>query len=143
AGHGGRRGERAVHIEAQVGAVVRHRDMRPDVERERGAAERVPLAADEHLPHRTARVLVGVEAVDDSAGPLLEDNRAPGCAVGGGGATLLTVTATSAEVVVFVDGSRAVAVSLWVPFADVVVSHETEYGVVVSSSPSAIPSSLN
>ena len=57
--------------------------------------------------------------------------------------TFETVTLTGAEVVVFGAASRARAVSVWAPFAVAVVSHETEYGDVVSSAPRLFPSSRN
>jgi hypothetical protein len=41
------------------------------------------------------------------------------------------------------EGSRATAVSVWLPFAVVVVSHATLYGAAVSSAPRLAPSSLN
>src|SRR5207244_2936905 len=59
----------------------------------------------------------------------------------GGG--LFTVTLTGPEVVVLPAASRAVAVSVCVPLLAVFVSHEIEYGAVVSSAPRLAPSSLN
>src|SRR6185436_1289671 len=56
---------------------------------------------------------------------------------------LLTVTVTFVAVAVFPAASRATAVSVWVPFATVVVSQVTPYGLVVSSAPRLAPSSLN
>ena len=54
-----------------------------------------------------------------------------------------TVTVTGAEVVWLPAASRATAVRVCVPPLAVVVSHETEYGVVVSSAPPLTPSSWN
>src|SRR6185436_9888048 len=56
---------------------------------------------------------------------------------------LLTVTVTVVAVAVLPAASRATAVSVWLPFATVVVSHVTPYGLVVSSAPRLAPSSLN
>src|SRR3989442_11784762 len=56
---------------------------------------------------------------------------------------LFTVTVTADEVVVLPAASRATAVSVCVPFATVFVSHEMEYGAVVSSAARFAPSSLN
>src|SRR6266446_10936682 len=60
---------------------------------------------------------------------------------------LLTVTVTPAEVVVFPDASRAVAVSVYVPFPMPCESHESEYFVlgdsVVTSAPMLWPLNLN
>src|SRR5215831_15566300 len=53
------------------------------------------------------------------------------------------MTLTAAEVVAFPDVSVARAVSVWVPFVVAVVSHETEYGEVVSGAPRALPSRRN
>ena len=50
-------------------------------------------------------------------------------------ALLATVTVTVADVVVLPAASRATAVSVCEPLLAVVVSHETEYGAVVSSEP--------
>jgi hypothetical protein len=44
----------------------------------------------------------------------------------GGVVSLLTVTMTAVEVVEVLDASLATAVSVWLPFAAVVVVHETE-----------------
>src|SRR5205823_1235260 len=60
-----------------------------------------------------------------------------------GPAGLETVTVTAADVCVLPAASRATAVSVCVPFAAVVVSHESEYGAVMSSAPRFAPSSLN
>ena len=57
--------------------------------------------------------------------------------------SLFTVTVTAALVVRLPAASRAVAVSVWPPFAAVRVFHVTEYGGVVFSAPSAAPSSMN
>jgi hypothetical protein len=54
-----------------------------------------------------------------------------------------TVTTTAADVVVFPAASRATAVIVWLPFATVVVSHETLNGVPRSSAPILTPSRLN
>ena len=60
----------------------------------------------------------------------------------GGVRSFATVTAT--EVVLALPAaSRATAVRVWGPVAAVVVFHETEYGLVVSSAPRLAPSSLN
>src|SRR5947199_384278 len=64
-----------------------------------------------------------------------------GVVSGGGG--LLTLTVTGADVVVLPAASRAVAVSVWLPFVVVVESQVLEYGEVVSSAPRFAPSSLN
>src|SRR5438034_60042 len=56
---------------------------------------------------------------------------------------LFTVTVTGDDVVVLPAASRAVAVSVCVPFVAVFVSHEIEYGAVVSSALRLAPSSLN
>ena len=55
----------------------------------------------------------------------------------------VTVTGTETEVAVLAETSRATAVSLWGPFAAVVVFQVTEYGGVVSSVPRIVPSSMN
>src|SRR5437762_538202 len=57
--------------------------------------------------------------------------------------SLLTVTATAADVVVLPAASRATAVSVWLPFVAVVVFQETEYGEAASSAPRLAPSNLN
>src|SRR5437899_2282552 len=55
-----------------------------------------------------------------------------------------TVTVTEADVVVLLAASRATAVRVWLlPLAAAVVSHEAEYGAVVSSAPRGAPSSRN
>ena len=60
------------------------------------------------------------------------------------GAALVTVTVTAGlEVVVLPAASRATAVTVWVPLATVVEFHDTEYGAVVSSAPTLVPSTLN
>src|SRR5262245_37076249 len=83
--------------------------------------------------------------------PVVPDTVAPeagevtltvGGAVSGGGA-LLTVTVTTAEVVLLPAASRAEAVRVCVPFPTVPVFQETEYGALVSSAPSATPSRKN
>src|SRR6478609_2760885 len=56
---------------------------------------------------------------------------------------LLTVTVTVADVVLLPAASRATAVSAWLPFVTALVSHEAEYGDVVSSDPRLVPSTLN
>jgi hypothetical protein len=61
----------------------------------------------------------------------------------GGVKSLLTVTVTAVEVVLLPAASRATAVNVWVPLATVVVSHVIEGGLVVSSAPRLLPSSLN
>src|SRR5262249_5394634 len=63
--------------------------------------------------------------------------------VGGVESTLLTVTDTGADVVLFPAASRATAVSTCAPFAAVVVFHETLYGAAAASAPRFAPSSLN
>jgi hypothetical protein len=60
-----------------------------------------------------------------------------------GGELFDTVTVTAVEVVVFPAASRALAVRECEPLATVVVFHEVEYGEVVSSAPSAVPSRKN
>src|SRR5207248_1795196 len=62
---------------------------------------------------------------------------------GGVVSAFATVTLTLAAVAVFPAASRATAVRTWTPSATVVVFHEIEYGAVVSSAPSGVPSSLN
>src|SRR5207247_1366388 len=59
------------------------------------------------------------------------------------GAVLETVTVTVADVAVLPAASRATAVSVCVPFGAVVVSHESEYGAVMSSAPRFAPSSVH
>src|SRR5438045_3371345 len=54
-----------------------------------------------------------------------------------------TVTVTVAAVVVLLAASRAIAVSVCDALLAVVVSHEIEYGAVVSSAPTFAPSSRN
>lgn len=54
-----------------------------------------------------------------------------------------TVMVVDDVVVLFPAASRAVAVRVWVPFADPVVIQDVEYGGVVSSAPRLTPSSLN
>src|SRR5437870_2802092 len=56
---------------------------------------------------------------------------------------LLTVTVTDDDDVVRPPASRAIAVSVWLPFEAVVVFQTTEYGAAVSSAPRLIPSTLN
>ena len=60
-----------------------------------------------------------------------------------GGLTLDTVTVTAVDVLRFPAASRAMAVSECEPLLAVVVSHETEYGAVVSSAPRFAPSNWN
>src|SRR5262249_44185789 len=62
---------------------------------------------------------------------------------GGGGATLDTVTATGLDVNCSPSTFRATAVSVCEPLLAVVVSHETEYGALVSAAPRLAPSSRN
>src|SRR5206468_10127986 len=57
--------------------------------------------------------------------------------------SLSTVIVTGAEVVRLPAPSRATAVRLCDPLLAPVVSHEIEYGAVVSSAPRLAPSSLN
>src|SRR5688572_20761618 len=59
------------------------------------------------------------------------------------GLPLLTVTETAALIVRLPAASRATAVSVWLPFGAVVVSHVVENGAVVSSAPRSPPSRLN
>ncbi len=63
--------------------------------------------------------------------------------VGGVLSGLLTVTVTVVDVCVLPAASLATAVSAWVPLPTVVVFHEIEYGAVVSSAPTLVPSTLN
>src|SRR6266850_7129515 len=58
-------------------------------------------------------------------------------------ATFETVTATVPDVVVLPAASRARADSVCAPFATVTVFQLSEYGAVVTSAPSAAPSSRN
>ena len=60
-----------------------------------------------------------------------------------GPALFATVTLTGAAVLVLPAASRAIAVSVWPPFATVVVVQLTEYGGVVSSWPRLEPFNLN
>jgi hypothetical protein len=62
---------------------------------------------------------------------------------GGGMTTLFTVTETAVEVLVFPAVSRATAVRTCEPLEVLVLSKETEYGLVVSSLPRLVPSNLN
>src|SRR5207245_593662 len=57
--------------------------------------------------------------------------------------SLKTVTVTAAAVVILPAASRAIAVSVCDALLAVVVSHEIEYGAVVSSAPTFAPSSRN
>ena len=84
-------------------------------------------------------------AVADTVTALPETVPAAGAVIETVGAvvSLLTVTATPVEVVVFPAASRATAVSVWLPFEAVVEFHVIEYGVAVSSAPRLTPSSLN
>src|SRR5439155_24167118 len=50
---------------------------------------------------------------------------------------------TADEVVIFPAASRATAVMLWAPLVTLVVFHIRSYGAVVSSAPTALPSTLN
>ena len=56
---------------------------------------------------------------------------------------LLTVTLTMVDVVVLPAASRATAVNPCEPLPAVVVFQEIEYGAVVSSAPTFVPSTLN
>src|SRR6059036_1204799 len=60
----------------------------------------------------------------------------------GGIASFATVTVTLA-VCGLPAASRAVAVSTWVPFRAVALSHGTAYGSAIRSAPKSAPSSLN
>ena len=57
--------------------------------------------------------------------------------------SLETVTETAVEALVFPAASLAIAMRDLEPLVDSVVSHEMEYGEVVSSAPRFTPSSLN
>src|SRR3954469_9608963 len=96
-----------------------------------------------HAPLATVPLLPVPErsasAVPEPALKLYEATRP----VGGGGAVFDTVTVTAAAVVGLPAASRATAVSVCDPFAAVVVSQETLYGVAVSSAPRFAPSRLN
>src|SRR5437879_2641872 len=61
----------------------------------------------------------------------------------GGVVSLNTVTVTAAEVVRLPAASRATAVSVCEPLLAVVVFHDIEYGVAVSSAPRLAPSNRN
>ena len=61
----------------------------------------------------------------------------------GGVVSFDTVTVTPAEVVRLPAASRATAVMVCEPLLELVVFHETEYGVAVSSAPALTPSSWN
>src|SRR5580765_1235229 len=76
----------------------------------------------------------------------------PGCAhlvwksvlpIGGEDTEVETLIVTGVEVVLFPAASRAIAVSVWLPFAITVVSQDTEKGEDVTSAPKLFPSSLN
>src|SRR5436190_3465196 len=62
---------------------------------------------------------------------------------GTAGPELLIVIFTGAETVELLAPSRATAVMTWVPFVALFVSHEIEYGAVVSSAAIATPSRRN
>src|SRR5262249_53360967 len=62
---------------------------------------------------------------------------------GGVDATLVTVTVTAADVVWLPAASRARADSVWLPFVVPVEFHAIWYGAVVTSVPTAAPSSRN
>jgi hypothetical protein len=81
--------------------------------------------------------------VPDTVAPFAGDVTLTVGGVVSGGGPLDTVTVTAAEVVVLPAASRATAVSVWEPLLEAVVSTEIEYGAVVSSAPSAIPSPKN
>src|SRR5947209_1137505 len=72
-----------------------------------------------------------------------EPSSNPYAATRPGTATLLTVTVTDADVVVFPAPSRARAVRTWVPFEAATELHATEYGAVAASAPSRLPSRKN
>jgi len=67
----------------------------------------------------------------------------PGAVIATVGGALSTVPVTVADVVWFPAASRATAVRVCDPLLAVAVSHETEYGAVVSSAPRLAPSTLN
>jgi hypothetical protein len=68
----------------------------------------------------------------------------PGGVVSAGGTPELEiVTVTTGEVARLPAPSRASAVSVWIPFATLVVSHAIVKGPLRSSAPTATPSSLN
>src|SRR5438445_8092308 len=73
--------------------------------------------------------------------PVIDD--AAGAAMIGGVRSFATMTVTAGDVAVLPAPSRAVAVSVWLPFATVFVSQDTEYGAPVTSAPKVAPSSLN
>ena len=56
---------------------------------------------------------------------------------------LATVTVTDADVVLRPAASRATAVTAWLPLATLDDDHVTEYGALVSSAPTATPSTRN
>src|SRR6266513_2054911 len=62
---------------------------------------------------------------------------------GGGGDVLDTVTVTGSETNRIPTAFRATAVNVWNPLLVVVVSQETEYGSLASSSPRLAPSTWN
>ena len=75
---GERVGERAVHVDAKRGAVVRRREVRPLVGGERGGRlHALVVAADEDVAARPVAGRGGVEPVHEVVGLLLEDDRAP------------------------------------------------------------------
>src|SRR3989344_1461004 len=81
-------------------------------------------------------------AVERTRRPWVACTRSPLWNVGG--VTILsTVTPTGLEVVAFPAASRATAVIVCGLFAKVLVFHLIEYGVVVASAPTFVPSTLN
>jgi hypothetical protein len=91
------------------------------------------------LSEAEALTVVVPETVAPEAGEVM---LTVGGVVSGGGA-FDTVTVTAAEVVELPAASRALAVRECEPLVAVVVFHEVEYGEVVSSAPSAVPSTKN
>ena len=91
-------------------------------------------------PTLSAAVAATATLAPDTVAPVLG---AVIATVGGVLSTLLTVTFTTAEVVLLPAASRATAVSVCPPLLAVVLSQVIAYGEVVSSAPRLAPSSLN
>src|SRR2546428_9293657 len=91
-------------------------------------------------PPTLALALAVIASVPDTIAPSAGlVTLAVGGVVSDGGA-LLTLTVTATAVPVFPAASRARAESVCVPFAGVVVCHESEYGGDAASTPRAAPS---
>src|SRR5258708_438407 len=93
-------------------------------------------------PTLSAALAVTV-TVADTVWPLLGEVMLTAGGVVSGGGALATVTVIGAGVVRLPAASRAIAVRVCGPLLVVVVSHEIEYGGLVSSAPPLAPSRLN